>query len=432
MDPPTSTWPTTPQSAPQVDLAFPQPASTSQEDLAVLEMVSCEHLCRVALSAGPLAAVGQSALAPKSAQACFNLLLGVPYDGACVEAVRRLKCETLETRCGADFAVEQFLVLQACLLALPQLRAMPAPDSVKRQFCITCKDIASMPQPLDGRLALESAAFAELAQIVTLRRLHAGQCSFDVVRRMPIAWLLKAHPLDLPRVLGALRFGLGGMGPVVEPHINYWRASQIVLLKREHNRALWRIAEFVQGHPEIKGLITSSWLYGLETAENSPHLGWLRDFYALENATIVDAGPALTDAGFLVGNERRKEQYASGTFRPRETIILWARENMLNWARHHTELADDPTDRAISPALDPLVGTVAPVPIRRWRSGRWTVLDCRRLLYYNPRRYIVIILALPALLGAALVGVVWSPAAALLAFVALIACLWVSQYLFLQ
>ena len=69
---------------------------------------------------------------------------------------------------------------------------------------------------------------------------------------------------------------------------------------------------------------------------------------------------------------------------------------------------------------------------RRWRSGRWTLIDCRRLLYYRPRPYIALVLALPALLGASAAGAIWSAAVMAPAFVALVACLWVFQYFFLQ
>ena len=123
--------------------------------------------------------------------------------------------------------------------------------------------------------------------------------------RMPFAWLLKAHPLDLPGFLRELCFGMRGVWPVVMPHINYWRANQMFLRKREHDRAIWRIAQFVAEQPAIKGVAYSSWLFGVETGGESPHLRWLREFFAAENAQIIDAGPALADAGFLVGNERR-------------------------------------------------------------------------------------------------------------------------------
>jgi len=394
------------------------------------EIESCAKLCRGALATDVLVSAGQSPLAPRSPEACFDLVLGIPYDPRRVEAARRLKEDAGKRGCGGAYAIERFLALQACLVALPRLMQAPLPDSVKRQFCITCRYIATLQEP-DERLALEGPAFAELAQIVTLRRHHAGQCSFDVLR-MPLAWFLKAHPLDVPGFLFEVCFRMRGVTPVIEPHINYWRANQIALLKREHERAIWRIAQYVEAQPEVKGLITSSWLYGVETGEESPHLSWLREFYAGRNARIIDAGPALEDAGFLVGSERRRELYARGLFRPRETIVLWSRADMLAWARRHPELADGAGDRAPSPAAEALRGSRPQTPARRFRSGRWTLINGRRMLYYRPRPYIALVLALPALVGAIAAGVIWSVAAMAPAFVLLIVCLWVFQYFFLQ
>lgn len=393
------------------------------------EIESSVSRCRVALATDLFAPVGRSPLAPQSPQACFDLLLGVPYDPRRMDVARRLRRDVSERGYVGDFAVERFLTLQAYLMALPRLLQMPIPDSIKRQFCVTCRHIATLQEP-DERLRLEGPAFAELAQIVTLRRHHAGQCSFDVLR-MPLAWMLKAHPLDVPGFLREVCFGMRGVHPVVEPHINYWRANQIVLLKREHERAIWRIAEFVEQQPAIKGLITSSWLYAVETGEESPHLSWLREFYAGENARIIDAGPALEDAGFLVGNERRRQLYAKGLFRPRETIVLWARADMLAWARRHPELADGAGGRAAA-CTSKGIGARSRAPTHRWRSGAWTLIDRRRQLYYHPRQYIALVLVLPALVGAMVAGAAWSAAAVLPAFVSLVACLWLLQYFFLQ
>ena len=166
---------------------------------------------------------------------------------------------------------------------------------------------------------------------------------------MPFTWLLKAHPFDLPGFVRELCFGMRGVGPMVEPHFNWWRAGRIVLLKREHDRAMWRIAQFVEDRPAIKGVACTSWLFSVETGEKSPHLSWVREFFAAENAQIVDAGPALVERGFLMGNERRRRLYESGLLSPRETIVLWSRADMLAWARRHPELADGAAKRAASP-----------------------------------------------------------------------------------
>jgi hypothetical protein len=347
-----------------------------------------------------------------------------------MEVVRRLKRDAAECGHCGPFAVERFLALQACLVALQRLLQMPVTDSIRRLFCTICRQIASTPQQPDERLALESDAFAELAQIVTLRRFHAGQCSFDVIRRMPFSWLLKAHPFDMSGFVRELGFGMRGVGPVVEPHINYWRANRMFLLKREHERAIWRIAQFVEQQPAIKGLVTSSWLYAVETGKESPHLGWLREFYADENARIIDAGPALEERGFLAGSEPRRLLYASGVFRPRETIVLWPRADMLAWARRHPELADGAGKGTASPPPEGAAGGArTPTPARRWQSGRWTLIDGRRLLYYRPRSYFMSVLVLPALLGASIAGATWSAAMMPPAFVALVACLWMVSVL---
>ena len=409
-----------------------KPGCAVREASVASEIESSAELCRAALATDPLASVGQLRLAPQSPQACFDLVLGIPYDARCMEVVRRLKRDDAEHGHNSPFAVERFLTLQTYLVALPRLRQMQVPDSIKRQFCITCRDIASTPQRPDERLALESHEFRELAQIATLRRFHAGELSFDVIDRMPFAWLLKAHPFDLPGFLRELCFGMRGVGPMVEPHFNWWRASRIVLLKREHDRAMWRIAQFVEDCPAIKGVACSSWLFAVETGEESPHLSWVREFFAAENARIIDAGPALVERGFLVGNERRRRLYESGLLRPRETIVLWSRANMLAWARRHPELADGAAKRAASPAPKTTGAAPARTPARRWRSGRWTLIDGRRLLYYRPRPYIALVLALPATLGGSVAGAIWSTAAIAPAFVVLVACLWVFQYFFLQ
>ena len=149
-----------------------KPGRTVGEVSVADEIESSAELCRAALATDPLASVGQLPLAPESPQACFDLVLGIPYDARCMEVVRRLKRDAAERGHPAPFAVERFLALQAYVVALPRLLQMPVPDSIKRQFCITCRHIASTLQQPDQRLALESAAFAELAQIATLRRLR--------------------------------------------------------------------------------------------------------------------------------------------------------------------------------------------------------------------------------------------------------------------
>ena len=111
--------------------------------------------------------------------------------------------------------------------------------------------------------------------------------------------------------------------------------------------------------------------------------------------------------------------------------MLWCRADMLAWARRHPEFADGASGRATLPPPKP-IAVRAQTPARRWASGKWTMIEGLLCLFDRPRRYVTRILVLPALLGAGLVGAIWSAAVVVPAFVVLVACIWVFQYFFLQ
>ena len=85
--------------------------------------------------------------------------------------------------------------------------------------------------------------------------------------------------------------------------------------KREHDRAVFRIAQFVEERP-IKGLITSSWLYAVETKE---------EFSAPRLVARVLRKRECENPGRRPGAYGRRlpgRKRAAATIRPRETIVL--------------------------------------------------------------------------------------------------------------
>jgi hypothetical protein len=404
----------------------------SQETLD--EISTCERLCRCAIEEIYPALVEHLPDIPQSPQGCFELLNGIPYDRGRVLALRRLRTNAECVGIGAAYAVERYIVLQAYLVALPRLHSLLVDDCIHHEFCRTCRLVALPPPARENRLAQDSDAFAELAQIVTLRRFHAGQLSFDIMN-MPRAWVLKLHPFDLAGLTRELVLGLGGFGPVVMPHVNYWRSNPTLLLKGEQERALWRIAKSVERRRRIKGLVASSWLYSSAVGRTFAHLAWVREFFTDQDAYIVDVGAPLVDAGFLVGSERRRQLYAKGKFRPRETLVIWRRADMLAWADNHPELGAtaSPQKSCISVirySLPPLAKN--PQAERSMRSGQYTLIDCKRWLFYRPRRYISLVLLVPALCAAALTTTLWTPTVACPVFVLVLFIIWLFQYFFLQ
>ena len=363
-------------SAPTEPIAS-RPTRVVSEASIAREIEACEELCRAALALDVFLSIARLPLIPRGPRACFDLMLGIPDDPRRMEVARRLKRTAAELERETPFAFERLLTLQAYLEALPRLRDTPAPDSLKQQFCVTCQEVASAPLRPDARLELGSDAFEELAKIATLRRFHAGQCSFDVLPRMPLAWLLKAHPVDLPGFLWELFVGMRGLGPVVVPHINYWRANKLFLTKREHERAIFRMAQYVEQCPAIRGLVTSSWLYAFETRESSR----------------TSAGCAI----FMLTKMRR-------SWTPGRRSPTQASSSEMNGAKRYSLRAPSTPGRRSSSGLAPIcwLGRIAtrnmPPTLaapcgrrvapkrreassaRRWRSGRWTLMNCRRAL----------------------------------------------------
>jgi hypothetical protein len=438
-------------------------------------IAECETRCRFALENNYPELALRLSPALASPEKCFQLLRGLPYERSSVDEMRELRASAVRSGMSdAAHMVERFVVLQAYLVALRRLPSLPVDESVHRQFLATCRDLVSTPQRPDKRLAQECDAFAELAQIVTLRRFHAGQLSFDVMK-IPRAWLLKVHPLDLPGLLREIISGFGGLGPVAMPHLCYWRANPLFVLRKEQERALWRIAKSMEGDARIQGFVSSTWLYSRAVGEVSPHLGWLRKFFVDHGAYVIDAGPSLEEAGFLVGSASRRELYSQGSFQPRETLVLWRRSDIIAWASARAEFEDirftngslaiappmapqsrscRPRSREISfPAScshearsikDKQAGRLSGAATRihsatftlQWcralRSGQCTLIDCKRLLFYRPRLYITLIFLLPALCAAPITAATSTATAGVLAFLLVFPIMWLFQYFFLQ
>jgi hypothetical protein len=410
------------------------PSSTSESGAPILqvEIWAVVDLCREALETDYRDLVARIPGLPQNPDRWIAILSGIPDDRRCRHLLGGL-CEGA-ARMGLcpPGSVERFGMLQAALWALPRLESLEVHDSVLWQFCATFRRIATRARGWGRYLQHDSDAYAELARIVTLRRFHAGQISFDVMA-MPRTWLLKAHPLALPSLIRELVLELGGLGPIMMPHLNYWRGNAMTLLAKENEASHYRMAQFMEQQPRIKGLVSASWLYSSEIKAFSPHISWLRDFYVENGAYLLDMEIAHERAGFLVGSEERRRLHAEGKLRPRETLVIWPRARMQAWARDYSRAPDtkqtalsrvDPTKRA-EPKWQSSANQI-------FSSGQYTLLQLGLFLREKPRHYLSVVFGIPLLILAIaifmMVGI-WSVLPAIvLGFVAI----WLFQYFFLQ
>lgn len=388
------------------------------------------RLCRNALHER-YGQINLPASAPRSPEAWFALLRNFVRDQKSLEAFATI---VADAEASGDFKpgnLELYAVLQAYLVALPQLHALPVHESVKRQFCMACRQIASNPDSYPRQFGYRTDAFHELARIVSHRSFHAGQISFNIMA-MPRTWLLRAHPLALPGLLREIVFGVGGFGPLVTPHVNYWRANPGLLFEKENERAFWRIAKTIEMQPEIKGLTALSWLNCRAVATASPHLAFVREFYLNNGAYLIDMNVAPPDSGFRLGNETRQSLYDQGKFRPRETMVLWRRAHILDWARKY-ELGQG-RGRAGKPASTSI--DLKPY----WRfdankilsSGQFTVFNCELLLTRKPRRYAAFVFLLPCIIAAAAGAWMLGIGAIVPVSIGAVIIMWLFQYFCLQ
>lgn len=388
------------------------------------------QLCRDALSE-QYADFDVPASAPRSPEGWFELLKSFLRDQKSVDAFGSIVMDAETSRKLTPGFVELYAVLQAYLVALPLLRSLPVHESVKRQFCMTCRRIATRPNSYPGQFDYRTDAFHELARIVSLRSFHAGQNSFHIMA-MPRTWLLRVHPLAMPGLLREIVVGMGGIDPLVMPHVNYWRANPGMLFEKENERAFWRIAKTIEMQPAIKGLMAMSWLNCRDVATASPHLAFIREFYLNNGAYLVDMNVAPLDAGYGMGSTMRQSLYNQGQFRPRETLVLWRRADILDWARRYELDRDAARSRKGFPTASELKPYWQFDANKTLSSGRFVLCNCGPLLQHRPRRYVMLVFLLPCILAAIASALTLGFAAILPVGIGTVVTIWLFQYFCLQ
>ena len=233
--------------------------------------------------------------------------------------------------------IVRWFLLRASLAALPRIPSWRVIPSVKGLWA---DDVLYYARP-SGDLSvfsLDNVRFREMARIATLRRYPAGQFHWEI-SGLPRSWVLRTHPSRWPALLSTLCLRTRGFAPMAETHLNDRRRNRLSLTESEGVRSYYRLARSLELQPEIKGLVTCSWLYCATTAEITPRLAWLRRFFLDQGAFVASIGPAPPESGFLVGSEERRQLYEEGRYRPLATFVLWPRKAILDWAR--TVVLDD-------------------------------------------------------------------------------------------
>lgn len=251
---------------------------------------------------------------------CFNLLS--VFDGS----------EDARTKALAFLGRERELLCTAALETLRRLEAFPASDAMKAAFCDEFRFCADTPARWLDQLAVNGVRFKELARVVTLRRFPGGQFHWEV-SGVPRSFFFKA---GTSASFSLARFILGktkGLFPFWEIHVNARRRIPSAILEKEADASYRSMAENLLHHPEIRGMMTASWLFDPRLGAVSPRLAWIHRNLAARGAGFFDIEVAPENAGFLVGSQERQIAYRQGAYRPSTTLVLWPRSAILAWAQ---------------------------------------------------------------------------------------------------
>jgi len=303
---------------------------------------SARTKCARALG-GPLAGAGESLRsAGIDAGARRELLRSLWRDGrypaALAVAVREARART---DAPGAFLFERRLLVEESLAALGRLDGLPVPASVKACLCREFDFFAEPPEDQLSQfdpLLYPARAYAAIA---ILERFPAGQLSWER-DGLPRSWLLRARLPDAPGLLRAAALGLKGFRPAFCAHVTVHRGRIPVLMERACKISFWRIAQALRMQPEVRGIVTSSWLYDPQTCGVSPHLAWMRSLFLENGGALADIGEAPSGSGFLEGNLRRRQLFIAGEYTPREYAAVWPRRAVIDWAARHPEFSAEP------------------------------------------------------------------------------------------
>lgn len=292
-----------------------------------------EQACRLAFEEPELVRSGPAfAREFPAAEDCFVALAraGVSLESA-------VGLEQIAHRLQAPpHAFERWMLLRAAQAAFPRLINWPVADDVKACWADEALSFAQPPKFWLPVFLATHVRFREMARVATLQRYPAGQFHWEV-SGLPRSWLYRAPLRDWWRVGKSVVLQMRGTSPVAEIHVNDRRRNRITLSETEGLRSFYRLACSLEFQPELRGLMTCSWLYCPSTASLAPRIAWLREFFLRQGAVLFPIGPAPADSGFLIGSEERRRLYEQGSYRPAMTCVVWPRRQMLAWAKTYSD-----------------------------------------------------------------------------------------------
>lgn len=253
------------------------------------------------------------------------------------DEVRRY-CRQIDDRHGRE-ALENYQRLILATLAgsfESRLQAKRLPDSV-RTLCREYVErvIARLSKDSGGASGFylpTNDVFSKQLCVCRLRLLPVGPELVDPLSALPRGVVFRFGVRQFLRAAWFLATRTHGRKPFFTFHTDRTLASEFS--PEGYDRAYVRVAELLEMYPEVKGLVGKSWFYDPQLERISPELGYLRIRPVNNGAILLDDSPEESAVkGALRFSKARQEAYEKGEYRPTYHWVLWARRDLIAWAR---------------------------------------------------------------------------------------------------
>lgn len=94
-----------------------------------------------------------------------------------------------------------------------------------------------------------------------------------------------------------------------------------------------RIAQLLEGRPNIRGMVGTSWFYDPQLVDISPRLAYLQQRPLERGAFLIPHATNPHDIEYATRTSKtRRARYEAGDYKPVSHSLLWPRAKLLDWA----------------------------------------------------------------------------------------------------
>lgn len=244
-------------------------------------------------------------------------------------------CERIASEMGSDtLDMYHRLVLATLIVAFDQRRKfMRLPESIVAQYAIEFHRILAQFDTAKRGFHLHgNDLFAKDLAICRGKLLPCGAELVDVLSGVPRSLAFKGGVAQLFEFTWYFSMRLGGFHPFYEMHLDPRSLTQFTPRGWDHSYRC--IADLLELNPGVRGVFGSSWWFDPEVERVTPNIGFLRQRPLNAGARIFRVG---TDDGAIRNATKfsriRKDLYEQGRYLPCNYLMVWAREDLLRWAR---------------------------------------------------------------------------------------------------